>query len=141
MTHATRRSAACRRKPAAAETIHRAHVPSALRKSARALEAVVAMRNRAPAMRNCARALEPVVAMRNRALAMSSCARALEPVVAMSNCALAVSNCALAVSVLRIGFARILRCFVRSMGPAHELAQIETSILRNLSKTLTRSEC
>jgi hypothetical protein len=146
MTHAMRRSAACRGKPAAAETIHRAHVPSALRKSARALEAVVAtrncaraleaivsMRSRARAMRSCARALEPVVAMRNRALAMSSCARALEPVVAMRNCALALS-------VLKMGFARILRCFVRSMSATHELAQIEISIVGNLSKTLTRSE-
>jgi hypothetical protein len=77
------RSAARRGKPAAAETIHRAHGPSSLRKSARALEAIVAMRNCARAMSSCARALEPVVAMRNRALAMSNCARALEPVVAM----------------------------------------------------------
>jgi hypothetical protein len=115
------RSAACRGKSAAAETIHRAHLPSAMRKRARALEAVVPMRNRARAMSNCARALEPVVATRN--------------------CALAMSNCALAVSVLRMVFARILRCSVRSMGAAHELAQIETRIVRNLSKTLTRSEC
>jgi hypothetical protein len=127
MTHATRRSAACRGKPAAAETIHRAHLPSAMRKSARALEAVVPMRNRALAMSSCARALEPVVATRNCALAMS-------------NCALAVSNCALAASVLRTGSARILGCLVRSMGAAHELAQIETRIVGNLSPTLTRSE-
>ena len=153
MTHAMRRSAARRGKPATAETIHRAHLPSALRKSARALEAVVAtrncaraleaivaMRNRVRAMRNCARALGPVVAMRNRALGLTSCARALEPVVAMSNCTLALSNCALAVSVLRMGFVRILRCFVRSMGAAHQFAQIETRIVRNLSPTLTRSE-
>ena len=114
MTHAMHRSAACRGKPAVAETIHRAHVPTAMRNSALALKAVVAMRNRAPAMRN-------------RALAMS-------------NSALAVSNYALAVSVVRMGFVRILRCFVRSMGAAHELAQIETSIVGNLSPTLTRSE-
>jgi hypothetical protein len=100
MTHAMHRSAAYRGKPAVAETIHRAQVRSAMRNSARALEAVIAPRNRA----------------------------------------LAMSNCALAVSVLRMGFVRILRCFVRSMGAAHELAQIETSIVRNLSKTLTRSE-
>ena len=129
MTHAMRRSAACRGKPVAAETIHRAHLPSALRKSARALEAIVAMRNRAGA-------LEAAVAMRNRApLAMSNCAP-----LALSNCAVAVSNCALAVSVLRTGFVRILRCFVRSMGAAHQLAQIETGIVGNLSPTLTRSE-
>jgi len=141
MTHAMRRSAACRGKPVAAETIHRAHLPSALRKSARALEAIVAMRNRAGAletavaMRNRACAPETAVAMRNRApLALSNCA------LAMNNCALAVSNYALAASVLRTGFVRILRCFVRSMGVAHELAQIETSIVGNLSKTLTRSE-
>ena len=114
MTHAMHRSAASRGKSGVAETIHRAHVRSAMRNSARALEAVVAMRN-------CA------LAIHNRALAMS-------------NCALAVSNCALAASVLRMGFVRILRCFVRSMGAAHELAQIETSIVGNLSPTLTRSE-
>ena len=61
MTHAMHRSAAYRAEPAVAETIHRAHVPTAMRNSARALKAVVAMRNRAPAMRN-------------RALAMSNCA-------------------------------------------------------------------
>jgi len=107
MTHAMHRSAAYRGKPAVAETIHGAHVPTAVRNSARALEAVAAMRNRA---------------------------------LALSNCALAVSNCALAVSVLRMGVVPILRCFVRSTGAAHELAQIETSIMGDLSPTLTRSE-
>ncbi len=78
-------------------------------------------------MRNRACAPEAAVAMRNRALAVS-------------NRALAVSNCALAASVLRMGFVRILRCFVRPMGAAHQLAQIETGIVGNLSPTLTRSE-
>ena len=114
MTHALHRSAAYRAKPAVAETIHRAHVPTAMRNSARALKAVVAMRNRAPAMRNCAPAMS------------------IRP--------LAIRNRALGVSVLRMGFVRILRCFVRSMGAAHELAQIETGIVGNLSETLTRSE-
>src|SRR5262245_6521424 len=119
-THAMRRSAAYRAKPSVAETIHGAHVQSAMRNGARALEAVAAMRN-------CARAVEAIVAMRNRALTMR-------------NCALGMSNRALGMSVLRTGFVRILRCLVRSMGAAHELAHIETSIVGNLSKTLTRSE-
>ena len=127
MTPAMHRSAASRGKSVAAEAIHRAHVPYARRTSARALEAVVAMRDRARTLQ--------AVAMRNRASCpeqLSSCA--------LSNCALTVSNCALAVSVLRMGFVRILRCFVRSMDAAHQLAQIETSIVGNLSPTLTRSE-
>src|SRR4029434_4504710 len=106
-THAMRRSAAYRARPAAAETIHRAHAQSAMRNSARALEAIVAMRN-------CA--------------------------LAMSNCAPAMSNRALAMSALRMGFVCILRCFVRSMGASHDVARSHSSIVVNLSKTLTRSE-
>lgn len=48
MTHAVAGSATARAQPAVAEAIHRAHMPSDTRDSARMLEAVVAMRNRAP---------------------------------------------------------------------------------------------
>jgi len=78
-------------------------------------------------MRNSARTLEAVVAMR-------------DCVIAVSDCAPALSNQALAVSALRMGYARILRSVVRSMSAAHELALFETSIVGNLSPTLTRSE-
>ena len=65
--------------------------------------------------------------------AMGNSASALVAVIAMANCALAVS-------VLTMGLVRILRCFVRTMGAAHELAQIEAGIVGNFSPTLTRSE-
>src|SRR4249919_1942865 len=54
MTHAMRRSAACRGKPAAAETIHGAHLPSALRK---ALARWKLLLPRATALAPCANAL------------------------------------------------------------------------------------
>ena len=60
MTHAMAGSAATLAKPAVADAIYRAHMPSDTRNSARALEAAVAMRNRGPPtgatlrMSNCA---------------------------------------------------------------------------------------
>jgi hypothetical protein len=65
--------------------------------------------------------------------AMSDGARALET-------ALAVYTRTLAMSALSMSNVGMLRRFIRSMGAAHDFAQVETGIVRNLSKTLTRSE-
>ena len=77
-------------------------------------------------IRNGACPVEATIAMRNRGPRMDA--------------APATSDCALAMSALRMSHVDSSRCFVRSMGPAHELAQFETSIVRDLSKTLTRPE-
>jgi len=84
-------------------------------------------RPRVPAaMSDGARALETALAVYNRTLAMEA--------------TLAMSNCALAMSALSMSNVGMLRRFIRSMGAAHDFAQLETGIVRNLSKTLTRSE-
>ena len=102
MTHAMAGSATTLAKPAVADAIHRAHImPSDTRNSARTLEAVVAMRNRAPPT---------------------------DATLRMSNCALTMST------------AGMLRHFIRSMGAAHDLAELKTGIVGNLPPTLTRSE-
>jgi hypothetical protein len=43
-------------------------------------------------------------------------------------------------SGLRMSFVRILRGFVRSMGAAHDLAELKTGIVGNLPPTFARSE-
>ncbi len=111
MTHAMHRSAAYRGKPAVAETIHRAD--SAAYRGKPAVAETIHRAHVPTAMRNSARALEAVVAMRNHALA---------------------------VSVLRMGFVRILRGVVRSMGFAYDLPEAKTGIVRNFSQTFTSFE-
>ena len=61
---------------------------------------------------------------------MRTGARPLEAMVAMSNCALAMG-------ALTMSVAAMLRCFIRSMGAAHDLTQIETGIVGDLPPALT----